>query len=736
MRSRFVFVLFCLVFVSQGSIVHADFDKGLKAFESGDLKAAASEWKTAANQGDARAQFRLGKLYEEGRGVLQDFVSAHKWYNLSAAQGNEEARKTRDAVSKKMTKEELAEARKLARNWKAVPPSKGERPATATSLKEKSAEAKTPAVRPAQTPAEGEKTEKPGPPAIPKAIVVDVQRMLGEQGFDPGPADGAPGRRTIAAVEAFQEREGMQVDGEITRELVKRLYRTILQERVNALKSVELLRAAEKGDIKNIKRLIKAGAKVNFQDKDGWTPLLYASMAGHIDTIKLLIKSGADVNIPDKNGNTPLMAAVISNDQTLTDLLIQKDANLNCTNFQGINVVTMARIKGNTAFVDLFKNAGYQEPFTNTIGMNFVYIPPGTFMMGSPPNECPYRMDDEKQHRVTLTKGFYIQTTEVTQGQWKAIMDSNPSYFKDCGDDCPVENVSWYHARYFIRKLNGREGIKRYRLPTEAEWEYACRAGTDTPFSFGRCLSTYQANYEGVRPLPGCPKGKNRGKPIPVASLLSNAWGLYDMHGNVGEWCQDWKWDYPPGSVDPIGIAENELYRVVRGGSWNFLAAFCRSAHRGTSTPDSGHNWCGFRVIKDLTEKPSKPSGYEKLNARVTAFKFYERGSDSLPMDKRIYTNRFDRKKTRYIMWELHLSYPKRNSRVDFKIDELIIWPDAIVTEQEYTNDAPADWTGGIYSSYGVGRSVPGHVSLKAGTYRIEMYDVLNMIAKGSFEIY
>ncbi|QTA82859.1 Sulfatase-modifying factor enzyme domain-containing protein [Desulfonema limicola] len=173
------------------------------------------------------------------------------------------------------------------------------------------------------------------------------------------------------------------------------------------------------------------------------------------------------------------------------------------------------------------------------IKMKFVYIRPGEFMMGSPKDE-PERSDDEVLHKVILTKGFYMQTTPVTQAQWKAVMGSNPSRFKDGGDNCPVENVSWDDAQDFIKALNKTAGKQKYRLPTEAEWEYACRAGTKTPFYTGRCLGTDQANYDGNNPLKGCPKGIYRKKTTPVGSFPSNPWGLYDMHGNVWEWCQDW----------------------------------------------------------------------------------------------------------------------------------------------------------------------------------------------------
>ena len=235
-----------------------------------------------------------------------------------------------------------------------------------------------------------------------------------------------------------------------------------------------------------------------------------------------------------------------------------------------------------------------KKKITNTIGQEFVYIEPGTFMMGSPENE-PGRDSDEIQHKVTLTKGFYMQTTEVTQGQWKAVMGNNPSSFKDCGDDCPVENVSWEDAQEFIKKLSRKEG-KEYRLPTEAEWEYAARAGTTTPFHTGRCLSTDQANYDGNYPPEGCAEGKYREKTVPAGSFSPNAYGLYDMHGNVWEWCQDWYGDYPAGSVTNPEGSSTGSYRVFRGGGWYRYAVNCRSAYRGYDSPGYRSSDLGFRL--------------------------------------------------------------------------------------------------------------------------------------------
>jgi formylglycine-generating enzyme required for sulfatase activity len=241
-----------------------------------------------------------------------------------------------------------------------------------------------------------------------------------------------------------------------------------------------------------------------------------------------------------------------------------------------------------------------QKTIANSIGMKFVLIPAGKFVMGSPPDE-PGRDDGEKRHSVIISKPFYMQIAEVSQGQWEKVMGINPSHFKDCGDDCPVEQVSWDMAQEFISKLNQMEGTNKYRLPTEAEWEYACRAKTTTPFFTGECISTDQANYNGNSPGENCPKGEYWKKPVKVGSFQPNAWGLYDMHGNVWEWCQDWYGDYSSVSVvDPKGPDEGES-RVSRGGSWYGDAGLLRSAYRRSIKPnDDSSSSVGFRVARDF----------------------------------------------------------------------------------------------------------------------------------------
>ncbi|MFZ4547686.1 MAG: SUMF1/EgtB/PvdO family nonheme iron enzyme [Bacteroidales bacterium] len=229
---------------------------------------------------------------------------------------------------------------------------------------------------------------------------------------------------------------------------------------------------------------------------------------------------------------------------------------------------------------------------TSSDGFDMVFVKGGKFTMGSPANEAD-RGSNETQHQVTLSD-FQIGKCEVTQKQWTAIMGNNPSNFK--GDNLPVEQVSWNDVQEFIQKLNQKTG-KRYRLPTEAEWEYACRAGTSTPFSTGNNLTTSQANYDGNYPYNNNPKGEYRAKTMPVGSFAPNTWGLYDMHGNVWEWCNDWYGDYGSGSqTNPQG-ATSGSYRVPRGGSWCGGALRCRSARRDIITPSRRDDDVGFRLV-------------------------------------------------------------------------------------------------------------------------------------------
>ena len=224
--------------------------------------------------------------------------------------------------------------------------------------------------------------------------------------------------------------------------------------------------------------------------------------------------------------------------------------------------------------------------------MEMVWCPPGSFMMGSPEAEDG-RGGNETRHRVTLTQGFWIGKYEVTQQQWESVMGENPSSFK--GADRPVEWVSWDDCQMFVRKVND-DGEVTLSLPTEAQWEYACRAGTATPFSFGQALNGDKANCDGSYPYGTTVRGRHRKETVSVGSYAPNAWGIYDMHGNVLEWCADRYGQYDGDVKNPMG-ATSGLCRVARGGGWDSYALCCRSASRSRYVPGLRDFYLGFRLV-------------------------------------------------------------------------------------------------------------------------------------------
>jgi formylglycine-generating enzyme required for sulfatase activity len=245
------------------------------------------------------------------------------------------------------------------------------------------------------------------------------------------------------------------------------------------------------------------------------------------------------------------------------------------------------------------------KPSESTIktpsGIELVLIPAGSFMMGSDHSQEDSEEGDERPvHRVRINHSFYMGKYEVTQAQYYALMGTNPSCSK--GDNLPVERVGWPSALAFIRKLNERNDGYTYRLPSEAEWEYACRAGTTTDFAYGPSLSSSEANFDGTEPFGDAPKGINREQTTPVGSFAPNAWGLYDMHGNVMEWCMDAYHDsYDGAPADGSAWVEGAVtgWRVLRGGSWFSSGNELRSPSRERLAPEICDESIGFRVAAE-----------------------------------------------------------------------------------------------------------------------------------------
>ncbi len=261
----------------------------------------------------------------------------------------------------------------------------------------------------------------------------------------------------------------------------------------------------------------------------------------------------------------------------------------------------------------------YADLVVKNVRQRFRWIEAGEFWMGSPAREQG-RYKSEILHKVRLTQGFWLADTACTQALWKAVMGENPSYFK--GDDLPVERVSWNDTKDFIKKLNSLIEDLNLRLPTDAEWEYACRAGTETPFAYGEKADPQLMNFNG-----------NINKVLPVARLYQNDWGLFQMHGNVFEWCEDWYGEYKITSeitVDPRG-PNTGSDRVLRGGLWTYSARYCRSAYRRRAKPtrrSRGRSY-SFRLVSGhqvnkvteakthwypTTQKPIQPTWASNIN--------------------------------------------------------------------------------------------------------------------------
>jgi formylglycine-generating enzyme required for sulfatase activity len=249
---------------------------------------------------------------------------------------------------------------------------------------------------------------------------------------------------------------------------------------------------------------------------------------------------------------------------------------------------------------------------------NMAYIKGGTFTMGSPGTEAESDFD-EVLHQVTVSS-FFLGKYEVTQDEYQKIMNTDPSNFK--GKELPVESISWYDAILFCNKLSQNHGLTPvyevkgtgvmwdrnadgYRLPTEAEWEYACRAGTSTPYNTGINITTEQANYDGTYPYNNNAQGAFHEKTMPVGSYPANAWGLYDMHGNVFEWCWDWYANYVRGEqTDPTGPVSG-TFRIIRGGSWVNGGSTLRSSCRGIFISGDGNERIGFRLARNAVKASS-----------------------------------------------------------------------------------------------------------------------------------
>ena len=516
-RSLAWLIPLCAAFMlSCATAAWADYGAGQAAWKAGRYAEAMKEWRGAARKGDRRSMAALGRAFAKGLGVPQDFIEAHKWLNLAAARGDAKAVAERDALEKRMTVEEQAEARKLLRAWRTA----GSRRSTAI---------------------------------VPRRRVPRTPR---------------PPRRVT--------RKGTTGNA--------------------------ALRAVAAGNISALEKALAAGADPNARGgKRGWTPLMFAADKGYTLLVPPLLKAGAKPNLRAADGATALFIAALRGHSEIIAALMKAGADTAIKGPKGRTALGVALAKGNPAVLSLLAFRDCPEC------PEMAPVPAGSFIMGSPTHEAERGDDEGPRRRVTIPKPFAVGRYEVTFAEWNACAAAGGCGGRRPGDEGwgrgrqPVINVSWDDAKAYVAWLSRKTG-KVYRLLSEAEWEYAARAGTTTPFHFGSTISASQANYNGNHTYGGGLKEVYREKTMPVGSFPANPFGLHDAHGNVLEWVEDcWNGNYKGAPTDASAWINGDCAkRVLRGGSWSNKPGYLRSANRVRSKTDFRYYIFGFRVARTL----------------------------------------------------------------------------------------------------------------------------------------
>ena len=581
------FSIFAVAFamsVAAVQSVTADYERGVQAWESGNVLEAISEWRTAADAGDGRAMLAVGRAYRQGLGVLQDFVEAYKWFNLAASRGMIEAVKERDEMAAEMTESEQSEARDLAKQWR---PSVGTASSTVSVADEASVV-----------------VESPEPP---REAIREAQALLNVLGYRPGPADGVWGKKSVTAYRSFLRESGLP-DGEVLTLPALLAMRDIAERQgvepdsgaaassSTSLPSDALHRAAMNGDIAALEAAISAGVDVDQLDRKGWTALMHAVNASNVLIVESLTEAGANVDVRAPDGATALFMAAVLGDSPAIAQLMKAGADVSVPGPKGKTVAEVAKVVFGEA--SDARAQGLDDAVLGLLEGRFqdcdicpvmVVVPAGEFMMGSPESEKGRSHREGPVHRVEIRQEFAVGKYEITFLQWDACVSGGgcshrPDDVNWGRGDRPVISVNWKDAKEYVGWLSRITG-ERYRLLSESEWEYVARAGTTGPFHFGSTISTHQANY-----------GRNLGRTSPVGSYPENAFGLHDVHGNVWEWVEDcWhdSYDGAPSNGSAWTSSGDCSQRVLRGGSWDDWPWDLRSANRGG---DSDRFWAGTRV--------------------------------------------------------------------------------------------------------------------------------------------
>ena len=571
-----------LVAVTLGwvGMAQADYEDGQRAWDAGRHSEALREWQAAANADDARAMLALGRLYVQGLGVPQDYVQAHKWFNLAASRFEAEAMKERDALAGRMAPEQVAEAQKQAAAWQPG------------------------GTQPTKTPAASGSAGSPPPKAIREA-----QELLAALGYEPDPPDGQWGERTAQAYQAFVRDANLPKTDTLTPAGLKAMRARARQTGAGAtpqpkaaLQPDALHRAAKAGNLNGLEAALAAGMDVNARDDKGWTALMYVVDKGYVLLVEPLVKAGADLDVRAPDGATALFMATAHGHSEIIEPLIKAGAD-----------PTIKGPKGKTATDLALLNLDKKKERWVSILLTFrdcdqcpemVVVPAGRFRMGDLSGEGPSH--ERPVHEVTIAAPFAVGKYEVTFAEWDACVAAGCTHQPD--DEGwgrgtrPVINVSWDDAQEYVRWLSRKTG-KTYRLLSETEWEYVARAGTTTKYWWGNKADHDYANYGKDECCEGMAAGADRWvNTAPVGSFKANAFGLFNTAGNVWEWVEDcWNKNYNGAPSDGSAWTSGNCdLRAARGSSWVFGPGDLRSADRGRTDTGYRGTVSGFRVARTL----------------------------------------------------------------------------------------------------------------------------------------
>ena len=597
-----------LVVVALGGVgtAQADYEDGQRAWDAGRHSEALREWQASANAGDAKAMLALGRLYEQGLGVPQNYVQAHMWFSLAASRFEAEAVKERDALAARMAPEQVAKAQEQAAAWQ---------PQAAAPVASADAGSASP------------------PP--PKAIR-EAQELLAALGYEPDSPDGQWGERTAQAYQAFVRDANLPKTDTLTpaalktmRAMARQAGATSVPKPKATLPPDALHRAAKAGNLKGLEAALAAGAEVNARDDKGWTALMYVVDKGYVLLVEPMLQAQADPDVRAPDGATALFMAVAHGHSEIIPLLMKAGADPTIKGPKGKTATEIAQAR----YGDLRTAYEKGEPPAviallagRTLGEGvepeelvrtllkrkpgeifrdcdrcpeMVVVPEGRFRMGDLSGAGG--SGEKPVHDVTIASPFAVGKYEVTFAEWDACVAAGGCTHRP--DDVfgwgrgsrPVINVSWDDTQAYVRWLS-RETGKPYRLLSEAEWEYVARAGSTTKYQWGDDVGTNKAN------CAKCGSQWDGKSTAPVGSFAANAFGLFDTAGNVWEWVEDCSHDsYQGAPNDGSAWAGRNCDRpVLRGGSWVDSPWFLRSANRFRYDSGSRIIFVGFRVARTL----------------------------------------------------------------------------------------------------------------------------------------